>query len=168
MKKMYGTLKKKSACIDILLKIFHPFSIIKAFELFHKYLIFWYCCHAERIIDTGIWIFMIYWYAFWKKKKDASKCYRKFYESLCFLFLFLYFFTLRRIQIQWGTRCDRRQANHQQGTGDDFRIRSENCRNSARQRKSSFSCATHVVETVILWKNWIFPIWKYDFRCQNN
>ena len=40
MKKMYGTLKKKSACIDILLKFFHPLSIIKAFELFHKYLIF--------------------------------------------------------------------------------------------------------------------------------
>ena len=105
---------------------------------------------------------------FKKRKKDACKCCRKFYESLCFLFLFLYFFTLRRIQIQWGTCCDGRQANHQQGTGDDFRIRSENRRNSARQRKGSFSCATHVVETVILWRHWIFPIRKYDFRCPNN
>ena len=34
-----STLKKKSACIDILLKFSHPFSIMTV-ELFHKYLIF--------------------------------------------------------------------------------------------------------------------------------
>lgn len=151
------TLKKKSAFIDILLKFFHPFSIM-TIELFHKYLIFWYFCHARCIINTGT-VFEFLWsigMLFEKRKKDASKCCRTFYESLWkFFFYFSTFFTLRRIQIQWGTRCDRRQANHQQGTGHDFRIRSENRRNSARQRKGSFSCATHVVETVILWRYWI-------------
>ena len=107
---------------------------------------------------------------FKKEKKMQANVAENFmnYEVCVFFSYFSFFFTLRRIQIQWGTRCDGWQANHQQGTGDDFRIRSENRRNSARQRKGSFSCATHVVETVILWRHWIFPIRKYDFRCPNN
>ena len=154
-KKMY--FKKEKCIYRYFIEIFPPFFHYD-YWIIHKYLIFWYFCHATRINNTSIWIFMIYRYAFWKKKKRCKQMLQKILWIMKFVFSFLislFFFTLRRIQIQWGTRCDGRQANHQQGTGDDFRIRSENRRNSARQRKGSFSCATHVVETVILWRYWI-------------